>query len=103
MAPLIFERRVPAFPSLTADDGDELKAAIIARVLAGMDEHEWRETVEIAKGLMDMPSFKGALTAVSGALLERGALTGDELKRIVDAERVDDPEGTSASNPHPPA
>jgi hypothetical protein len=83
VAPLIFERRLPSSPSLNTDDGDELNAAIVFHD-AGMTSAQWDEAVEIATTFLGLPSSKRAITALSGELLERGAVPGDEVRRIID-------------------
>jgi hypothetical protein len=35
---------------------------------------------------IEVPSSRRAVKAVAGALLKRGAIPGDEIKQIVDAE-----------------
>ena len=89
IAPVVLEDRVPATrPSLMSDDGDEFDAAVFVYD-SGMSEEEWTETIEIARGLLAMPSAKRALKAVSGALLARGAIPGVEVKQILtDAEAL---------------
>jgi len=89
IAPLVLEDRVPAtLPSLMTDDGDEFDAAVVA-FDSGWSEEDWSETVEIARGLLAIPSAKRALKALSGELLARGAIPGPEIKRIVnDAEAL---------------
>jgi hypothetical protein len=44
---------------------------------------EYEGAVSIISGLMALPGSKRALTAVSGALLEAGAIPGDKIRAIV--------------------
>jgi hypothetical protein len=83
IAPLIFERRLPSFPSLNSDDGDEFSAAVIVHD-AGITRERWAEIVELATELLELSSSQRAITALSGELLERGAVPGDEVRRIID-------------------
>jgi hypothetical protein len=81
IAPLVFEQRAPDFPSLVADDGDELEAALFIHA-ADMTRDEYRTVVGEVENLLH--SHKGALTAISSLLLEHGAIPGGEIKRILD-------------------
>jgi hypothetical protein len=83
IAPLIVDKRVPKFPSLNSDDGDEFNAAVVVHD-AGISPERFSEIVELATELIELPSSKRAITALSGELLERGAVPGDEVCRIID-------------------
>jgi hypothetical protein len=88
IAPLIFDKRVPKFPSLNSDDGDEFNAAVVVHD-AGISPERFGEIIELATELLELPSSKRALKAVAGALLERGAIPGPEVKQMVnDAAKV---------------
>ncbi len=98
LAPLILTGRCPNFPpSLHSDDGDEQSAAQVCYGLQ-MTEDDYTRYVEIITGLMSLSGSKRALTALSGALLERGALSGKDALRILkDAEKthIQDRKGSS--------
>jgi hypothetical protein len=83
LAPLILEGRCPQWPlSLRADDGDEFRAAVRA-FDAGLTEDEYKRCVSLIEDFFAMASSKRALKALSGALLARGALDGEEIQAIV--------------------
>jgi hypothetical protein len=85
LAPAVVERRCPTFPSSKATDSDELRAAELIRDLRlGPEDYQW--IVGVAEGLLGIPSSRRALTAIAGALLERGVLSGDEVRRVVEGE-----------------
>jgi hypothetical protein len=81
--PLIFEKRLPSFPSLNSDDGDEFNAAVVIHD-SGITRERWAEIVELATELLELPFSQRAITAISSQLLERGALPGREIKQLVD-------------------
>jgi hypothetical protein len=86
LAPLVFEGRCPSWPlDLMTDDGDEFRAAVRAYD-AGLTQNHYYGCVTLIEYLFDKPSSKRALTRLSGALLERGALDGAAVRAIVEAE-----------------
>jgi hypothetical protein len=83
LAPLILTKRCPDYPpSLQSDDGDEENAARTCHKLT-TTEAEYRECVAVIAALLDLPSSKRKLTALSSALLERGALSGEDATKIL--------------------
>jgi len=71
---------VPAWPPSLDAFGDEQNAAILVERL-GFCEEDWDEAIAETRSILcEVPR---AITDVSGALLERGALRGDELRDIV--------------------
>jgi hypothetical protein len=83
LAPAVLERRCPTFPSLKATDSDEVQAAELVRDLRlGPDDYQW--IVGVAEDLLRIPSSRRALKAIAGELLERGVLSGDEVRRAVE-------------------
>ncbi len=83
LAPLIVSKRCPDFPpSLNSDDGDEFKAAVVAHDLH-LDESEYDGIVGVISELLNLPSSRRAFTALAGALLEKGALPGDEVRQVI--------------------
>ena len=86
LAPLIAERRCPSWPlDLMSNDSDVFKAAVRAHD-AGLTANHYYGCVAFLEFLLDQPSSKRALRALSGALLERGALDGAAVRAIVEAE-----------------
>jgi hypothetical protein len=91
LAPLILANRCPGFPPyLFSDDGDERTAAMVAHDI-GMTEQEWDNTVDIISTLLEFPSSKRKLKALSGALLEHGALPGGEVHRLLSLSGAQEP------------
>lgn len=74
-------------PRLEDVDDDAGTAAILVDLL-GMDEKEWRRVVQMTHDILNLPSTKRAIRAVADALRERGALSGDEVRAIVEACRA---------------
>ncbi len=84
--PLVVGRVVP-WPPDVGDGGDEGVAARLV-LLLDIDEGSWYRVVAVVAEFLRLPSTKRAITAVAGALLERGALTGDEVHEIVDGAQI---------------
>jgi hypothetical protein len=85
--PLICGRE-PSWPLSTVDSPDE---AILSRLvfILGWDEERWKVAVHFVKELLAFPSVQRRIKALSGALLERGAIPGPEVKQMVnDAAKV---------------
>lgn len=82
VAPLAIEGTAPASLLATFDDHDARSAAA-HYLLAGRAPEDWPAFVAFVRSLMLTAGSRRAITAVSRALLERGALPGGEVRRIV--------------------
>lgn len=80
--PLATGREIP-WPPSSVDSHDE---AILARLtyILGYDKARWDSAVFFVKEFLQFPSIQRAVKAISSALLERGAIPGDEVRRLVD-------------------
>ena len=84
--PLATGREIPWPPSMH-DGGDETVAARLVYILR-YDKARWDEAVSFVRELLQFPTIQRAVKAISGALLERGAIPGDELQAIVSDARA---------------
>ena len=84
--PLATGREIP-WPPSSVDSSDEAILARLAYIL-GYDKARWDEAVFFVKEFLQFPTTQRAVRAISSALLERGAIPGDELKRIVFSARA---------------
>jgi hypothetical protein len=80
--PISVGREVPWPPDIAAGADEEVCALLVPRL--GLDEAQFTRAKNIVKGyLFDLPTSRRALRAVSERLLERGALTGDEVRVVI--------------------
>lgn len=78
--PKIDMRPIPWPPQRGCGGDEDMSALLVDRL--GVDADEWREREEFLHTLFGVRSVKRALAAVSGALFERGALTGADVRHI---------------------
>ncbi len=72
------------WPPLDLDDGsDESSAALLVQFL-DLDRDGWNDAVNMVEELLDLRSAKRASKALVAALLERGTLSGDDVRGIFD-------------------
>jgi len=85
IAPVAFAGKAGSRPDLLATDSDVWHAAV-DYFDSGRPLDEWPAFVAMVRELLSLPSSRRAITAVSGALLERGALRGDEVHSLIESE-----------------
>lgn len=83
--PLTAGREIPWPPNID-DAGVEGVCARLVYLL-GLNREGWLKVTAVVREFLALPSTKREITDVAGALLERGALTGDEVLTIVDGAR----------------
>lgn len=79
--PIAVGRRI-SWPPSRVDSRDE---AILARLtyILGYDEKRWNSAVSFVKEVLAFPSTQRAMKAIGSALLDRGAIPGDEISDVV--------------------
>ena len=87
LAPLIHENRCPSWPpSEVSELNDEVDAAETYRE-CGLSHDDWDRAVTLMTEFLALPSSRRMLTALSLALLDQGALKGEDAFQILkDAE-----------------
>ena len=85
IAPHAIAGTAGATPDLMADDSDAWHAAQYFWD-SGRSVSTWPAFVSTVRELLLIPSSRAELRVVSGALLEHGALRGDDVHRLVAAE-----------------
>ena len=90
IAPHAIAMTAGATPDLMADDSDAWHAAQYFWD-SGRSVSTWPAFVSTVRELLLIPSSRAALRAISGALLEHGALRGAEVHGLVAAEAATSP------------
>lgn len=79
LAPLALSAMPPPEPDLMSDDGDVWHASL--HYLDAGAPMKWADLIEMTRSILH--AHRPALRALSWALIDHGALPGDEVRRIV--------------------